>query len=961
MAQVRPRVFGIVPNASGLASLLRDFSAKGGGMVTGFGDGPLRACSKLAAEFDNLEVLAFGEVIRRSLGFCGETPSAMASGSQLTAAIAQHCTALEPDSPFHASAAFAGFHKAAGRTLKELAAWGIGADALRSAAVSAADHSRAKIEALADLRAGADETLNQLGRELVDSQVLRNMECKVGEGCTLGRILILAGTAHEPLRAQWCRWAAQQGAEIWIAVDAPVEEARLFQGSRLLADQIGAQIEPLGAPSDFCGSLFTARTARSAPKLSIHSCADSYAEAEWALRGCLAEVSGGTLESDLAIYVRNLEEYAPFLSAAAKRLQVKISMSVRAPVLTNQFAKHLLDLLRFCAGDDARQLRGSLRSSYLDLTYEDRKDLSAAVLHAYKAKHNQWPVLRGWAEANMDRAPWLPKLLDWRHDALKEDRQLFDWIGRLGTLGDLLLAGVGQGTPTMVRDSRILPALRRPLSSLASVRRVAGDQPMSLGKFVQLCEQAWRGEEYVVPSSDSGIEIVSSAEALGSVKSLRVLGMLEGVFPRRRSEDAILTDSERRQISSALNLSTPLPDSFSRAREERDEFYRLCSAGQEELIFSYPQTDENRDNVPAFYLREIERVAPSLSKHDFPRVPFGPDIRDALTEADRLLAEAREGEREEPLTVQFKTDEVQQSVAWVEGDGFTPQDLRDTLRCEFRHFVGRQLKLRPPRTSSRWASLSKLPEAAQLARQPTPQEAQHALELQLEVELEDLYGELPEWEMTLLKSGGKRLISEWVAREFKAREIWPRSEVEVGTTFGSSGLRDAMPGGVRLQGNVAAVSKVGPYSVAHLYELQPPKQESHLGGPLEEIDTLYYGLHLLARYTDGPTAIEVDSLSGTRTLMMLPRVAEQPLSSRRQNGLEVVDLSGGNEGGVAKKVFYDEVKKRLRKAVSRLKAGGIEPLPGEHCAWCGFGELCRRAQGYGEDDSPFGVDIDELE
>ena len=58
-------------------------------------------------------------------------------------------------------------------------------------------------------------------------------------------------------------------------------------------------------------------------------------------------------------------------------------------------------------------------------------------------------------------------------------------------------------------------------------------------------------------------------------------GMLEGVFPRRRSEDPILTDLERAEIS--LYLETrPLPDSHREARRERDQFYRLVRDGFEE-------------------------------------------------------------------------------------------------------------------------------------------------------------------------------------------------------------------------------------------------------------------------------------------------------------------------------------------------------------------------------------------
>ena len=88
--------------------------------------------------------------------------------------------------------------------------------------------------------------------------------------------------------------------------------------------------------------------------------------------------------------------------------------------------------------------------------------------------------------------------------------------------------------------------------------------------------------------------------------------------PKRRIEDPILNDEDRIFLHHHFSDLPPLKDSFSVARSERDLFIRLCSVAEKKLVFSYPQTDETKDNVPAFYLTELEKIlTEKLYKYDY--------------------------------------------------------------------------------------------------------------------------------------------------------------------------------------------------------------------------------------------------------------------------------------------------------------------------------------------------------
>jgi ATP-dependent helicase/DNAse subunit B len=120
---------------------------------------------------------------------------------------------------------------------------------------------------------------------------------------------------------------------------------------------------------------------------------------------------------------------------------------------------------------------------------------------------------------------------------------------------------------------RVPTALRRAIRNIASVRVGSDDQPFSLRQFSLLCRDAWNDEQYSIPAQGNGILVVNSAQSIGEVRSVYALGMLEGVFPRRRTEDPILTDGDRNQISTALSLDPPLMTSMEYASKERDEFF----------------------------------------------------------------------------------------------------------------------------------------------------------------------------------------------------------------------------------------------------------------------------------------------------------------------------------------------------------------------------------------------------
>lgn len=953
MAKGRIRVFSTIPGPTNLGPIVREFCKKEG-LITAFSDSAVKTLAGLAPEESGNEAIPFGGLVRRFASLCGEMPLPVAHEGHVVAAIGAACEQLSPESPFARTAFRPGLHKALAATLHELSEFGLGPESYEEMAPSLPAPLAAKVISLAQIESQASDTLRTLGRNFSRDHHRVCMQGKPEKGADLGRVLVLGGADFNPQAVDLLKWAAANGARIDVVVFRHAESGALFHGAKRTESALGEIAEETGRATQLLRHLFAETTAEGADlKCTVLSAADPLAEAEWALRGCLERHRAGTPYERMALYVRDSVSYAPLIESAAKRLDVPIQMWRRAPLLTNSFARLTQTALLFCASRDVRSLLPMARTTYVGLDHKTRESLEAGLRAAHSARGEQWLRLREWLSEHKEAFEWLQKLLDWRDEAIANPAALEVWIAKLRDLMTILPLKDGTAGGRE-RDKRAQYVLQQSLNQIASVRRIHEPRSLSLPEFAQCAKEVWAEADVSVPAGDRGVLVTSQAEALPDLRCLFVLGMLEGVFPRRRTEDPILSDFDRE----AIPARTPLPLSKDRAEAERDTFYLVCASASEEIVFSYPETDEERDNVPAFYLDEVERALGGIEKITRPRQQLTPEPAECFAASDRDIGEALASpDRAEGLPLAFSNSLTASAFERDPAKGLRPRELKEALQCPFSFFARRTLGIRPERLRARWFSLVGLPQKGDLASRETPEAAREALNSALEAQLDEIYSDAPDWEIALLRSGGRRLIREWVEREFAARNLWPKEDVRSEVRFGEQGLRDDLPKIARLSGAVAATSRSGPYSVVHLVETSAPAKGYGPANDLSDQDKLYFGLHLLAAWNQNSAgAVEVETMAGERLLMLLPRIPGSNLVGGIRDGLKVMDLSGG-EDSQGPRAFFEDVKKLAREAVARIHRVDVRALRGDHCAWCDYGELCRHSMEFGEEDSPFADDL----
>jgi ATP-dependent helicase/nuclease subunit B len=165
-----------------------------------------------------------------------------------------------------------------------------------------------------------------------------------------------------------------------------------------------------------------------------------------------------------------------------------------------------------------------------------------------------------------------------------------DWLEALGALAT-----------RAIEDPKPVLAV---LAELEPMRTVG---PVGLAE-VRVVLQQWLGETRGPHRPFRGGEVVVSGidEARGRVFDVVfVPGLAEKILPQRVSEDPLLLDENRRELSGGLLVQE------HRVAAERLALALAVGAARERVVLSYPrfESDKARPRVPSFYALEVLRAA----------------------------------------------------------------------------------------------------------------------------------------------------------------------------------------------------------------------------------------------------------------------------------------------------------------------------------------------------------------
>ncbi|MCS7066634.1 MAG: hypothetical protein NZL85_10250, partial [Fimbriimonadales bacterium] len=216
----------------------------------------------------------------------------------------------------------------------------------------------------------------------------------------------------------------------------------------------------------------------------------------------------------------------------------------------------------------------------------------------------------------------------------------------------------------------------------------------AIAQLARLCD----AEQYPHAWGREGVRVLPLELAgLAQAEIAFVMGLVEGVLPRRHPDDPFLRESERRALRAffeAQGERVYLPLRSERQRLEPMLFYEATSAATQCLYLSYPRTMETGETLPSSYLQTLQ---PPVETRFYRLEELVPPPLERLHPYDRALAHALESAGAGAAGVSVPSDRLtlprtRQRVVDIDRT-FSVSELETLYRCPFQHLFRHRLRV----------------------------------------------------------------------------------------------------------------------------------------------------------------------------------------------------------------------------------------------------------------------------
>lgn len=140
-----------------------------------------------------------------------------------------------------------------------------------------------------------------------------------------------------------------------------------------------------------------------------------------------------------------------------------------------------------------------------------------------------------------------------------------------------------------------------------------GDEKLTVKESLRLLEEGFDTLEFsrIPPSLDQVTVATVDLSRLSNIRAAFVIGVNDGVFPKRVEQEGLLSDTEREWF---MQIGFELaPTSKMRLMDETYMAYRAVTTASEKLFVSYSLADEEgKALLPSTYIKRLYQLLPNL-------------------------------------------------------------------------------------------------------------------------------------------------------------------------------------------------------------------------------------------------------------------------------------------------------------------------------------------------------------
>ncbi len=136
-----------------------------------------------------------------------------------------------------------------------------------------------------------------------------------------------------------------------------------------------------------------------------------------------------------------------------------------------------------------------------------------------------------------------------------------------------------------------------------------GDKEMTLDEAAKILDEGYDQLEFsrIPPTVDQVIVGSVDIARLSKMKAVFVVGVIDGVYPKRMDHEGLLSDTEREWFTQiGFELA---PTSKMRLLDENYLIYKAFTAASDYLFVSYPMSDsEGKALLPSMYVKKLQQM-----------------------------------------------------------------------------------------------------------------------------------------------------------------------------------------------------------------------------------------------------------------------------------------------------------------------------------------------------------------